>query len=237
MSAQDLLDLGKQVKEIRESEEKKTWAEIAADLEIGTGKVMLAYNYASVRPKDRIKDITPKQVVELRDKEKLSWGIISARSAVPESRLRKMYEDQTGNSTKGNRIGKGGRYVSGVTPPAKPAKSAPAKKASATKKATAEKAPAKKSTKKATPAKKASKEAAHAGAPKRGTVDLKSMDFGGIQERLTGKKIVRTNSKTGKGEEIRIKKVTDLTDGELTFLDDGGRQRTVKVEAITRVSR
>jgi hypothetical protein len=154
----DLEDLGEKVKVLRESDPKTPWSEISETMEVSQGKLMLAYNYASVRPKDRVKAKTEDElasaIVDLRDDESLSWGIISARTAMPESKCRSLYEKVTGTSTKGNRIGKGGRHpdANGAAPTTKPAKTqkkAPANKPSGAAKAASAKKKAKKTAAKA----------------------------------------------------------------------------------------
>lgn len=121
---------------LRDSHGRK-WPEISEAMGIPAGKCILMYEWIKVPAKARIKNVTPEQVVQLR-KEGESWGSISAMTSVSESSLRSMYESSTGKSSVGNRIGKGGRYPSNATKPAKA--EAPAKKTA--KKAPAKKAPA-----------------------------------------------------------------------------------------------
>jgi hypothetical protein len=139
-------------------EEHATWDEIADAVGISAGKVTKIHMSASVKPKDRIKGRTDEDIaaaiVKARDEDQLSWGQIMVRSGLPETRCRKIYENVTGNSTRGNRIGKGGRYPDGIVPPerASKGKEEAAKKAAASKAATA-KAPAKKPAAKKAPVK------------------------------------------------------------------------------------
>jgi len=76
-----------------------------------------------------------KKVVRARDNQLLSWGKIAAyaRDAdgneVSESLVKAVYEETTGESVVGNRIGKGGRLVGDSTPKAKAATRRPAKAA------------------------------------------------------------------------------------------------------------
>jgi hypothetical protein len=77
-----------------------------------------------------------KKVVTARDRQKLSWGKIAAyaRDAdgneVSESLVKAVYEETTGESVVGNRIGKGGRLVGDAKPATRrPAKAAPKVKA------------------------------------------------------------------------------------------------------------
>ncbi len=110
-------------------EDGSKWDEISRKMGMPPGKCMLIFNHATVSPKDKVKDASGKDVVQLRDSESLSWGVISARTGYPESTLRGMYEQETGSSTKGNRIGKGGRHPESEGKPR--AKKAAAKKAAA----------------------------------------------------------------------------------------------------------
>lgn len=51
-------------------------------------------------------------VVKMRDQDKLSWGDISVRLGVPESRVRSIYRGENGTKKDlGLRIGKGGRFA------------------------------------------------------------------------------------------------------------------------------
>lgn len=85
------------------------WDAISEAVSMPPGKCMLVYNFAKTPKKLRIKDATGADIARLRDDEHLSWGIISARTGYPEGSCRSLYEEATGQSTKGNRIGKGGR--------------------------------------------------------------------------------------------------------------------------------
>lgn len=121
------LELGKQVNELRS--EGKKWPEVAEEMGAPAGALMFAEMCYKVAPRDRVKWSTPEElqeaVVDLRDEQKLSWGNIAARCATGEARCRSAYEAATGNSSRGNRIGKGGRYPSdfeGERPEAKPRK-------------------------------------------------------------------------------------------------------------------
>lgn len=106
-------DLAEQVTQLRDVEEKK-WDEIGEITGVAVGKCMLAYMAARVPKKELIKNATDADVVRLRDKMSLSWGEISVRCQLPESTCRAMYTDGTGNTTKGLRIGKGGRHPGDV---------------------------------------------------------------------------------------------------------------------------
>lgn len=90
--------------------EGKKWGEIAEVTGVAAGKCMLAYAWATVPKGERIKNATAADIVRLRDDQSLSWGDISARTGINENACRSMYEEATKTSTKGNRIGKGGRH-------------------------------------------------------------------------------------------------------------------------------
>lgn len=85
------------------------WDQISGAVNMPVGKAMLIYNFAKTPKKLRIKDATGQDIARLRDDEHLSWGQISARTGYPEGSCRSLYEEATGNSAKGNSIGKGGR--------------------------------------------------------------------------------------------------------------------------------
>lgn len=57
-------------------------------------------------------EVTEAVVADLRA-QNLSWGEIAVRCQMPESRVRKLYTEQTGFKSQGLRIGKGGRYYYG----------------------------------------------------------------------------------------------------------------------------
>lgn len=123
----------------RKNDEK--YGPIAADLGITVGKAIYLYEVATTSNADKITFTTEadlgKKIVAAR-KSGLSWGIISARSGVPEGRVRSTWEAVTGNSALGERIGKGGRLANGSAPKAKAAPKA-APKAAAKKAAPAPK--------------------------------------------------------------------------------------------------
>ena len=131
-----------QVLNLRDEQEMK-WDEIANELECQQGKAMMAYMVGTIPPKERIKGKTDEEIAEgivaARDEDLNSWGRIAARAGIAESRVRKIYEETTGTSPRGLRVGKGGRYPDGEKPEA--AAKAPAKKAAAVKKATPTKNP------------------------------------------------------------------------------------------------
>lgn len=121
------------------------WFEISQEMGMGQGKCQVLYFSENLDPKDVVKfkddEDAANKIVKLRDKDNVSWGIIGVRMNISESKVRRLYEEKTGTSTKGNRIGKGGRHPGDETG-TRPAKKAAAKKVAA---------------KKAVPAKKAAK--------------------------------------------------------------------------------
>lgn len=114
-------DLVAQVKALRDDEQKK-WDEISEITGIAVGKCMLAYAAATLPKKELIKNPTAQDVVTLRDDRNLSWGQISVRCQLPESTCRTLYTEATGNTTKGLRIGKGGRHPGNAEPTEKATK-------------------------------------------------------------------------------------------------------------------
>lgn len=202
------LELGKQIKELRD--EGKSWAEISEETGIGQGKAMLLHMYASVAPKDRIKGASDEElaekIVEARNNG-LSWGQIMARTGLGEAKCRKLFEEASGETALGNRIGKGGRYPTGVTPPEKPAKKA----AKATK-------ASKKSAGKAES--NGSVEMPPAGTP------LADFSLAQLKARLTGK-VVTVNRQGGGVERVSVKNVKSVKNGELSLTDKDGKSRTI----------
>ncbi len=88
-----------QVVELRDS--GLGWEKIASELGIDPGLARLLWMTATVKPKDRIKgdeDEVAAGIVEARDEDKNSWGLIAARARLPESKVRKIYEETTGES-------------------------------------------------------------------------------------------------------------------------------------------
>lgn len=115
-------DMGATIVKRRDNGDK--YAVIASDLGITVGKAIFLYECATVAPKDKIKftsETLGAKIDEARD-EGLSWGRISARTGVPEGRVRSTWEKHTGKSARGESIGKGGRKANGVV--AKPKASA-----------------------------------------------------------------------------------------------------------------
>lgn len=244
-----LTDLGEKVRKLRDKEPSVPWAEIATKLQAGAGKCMLAYLFVNVAPKDRIKgrneDELKANIVKARDKENLSWGIISARSGQPESFCRRAYEELTHKSTKGNRIGKGGRYPDGTPGAKKVAKKTVAKKVvakkTAVKKAAVKKAPAKKKAvgkkvvaKKAVASDSAAGTSTASGARKA----IVEMSLEEIQVRLGGKTIEVEPLSGGKNLTLDVGQIHSLEDGAMTFTERRtGGSRTIKVAQIKKASK
>lgn len=198
-------DVSDQIVALRNDGSK--WDEISQAVAMPTGKCMLIFDHATVRPKDRIKNATGKDVQRLRDEESLSWGMISAITQYPESACRSLYEEATGRETRGNRIGKGGRYPNGTD--------APKKVAAGTKK---------------TVAKKAAAKAAPKIAPE---VDGKTPEE--IKEAVEGHAIKVLVD--GTEETIKVKAVTKVSKTSMALRDADGQGRTVKLATVTAVSK
>lgn len=214
-------ELGETIVELREGGAK--WEEIAGEVGTSTGRAMLIYFEATVKPKDKIKGADDEElgekIVAARDEDKLSWGQIMARTGFSETRCRKLYEEASGNSTRGHRIGKGGRYPDGTTPPPRPA---------ATKKAAAKKAPAKKA---------AAKKGAASGpsGPAAAAKKIAGLtEISDIADAVKGKMVTHADGK------VRVGDLLDVT-GEgiemvLSIEDTNGDEHDVAVKTITRVA-
>lgn len=208
-------ELGETIVELREGGAK--WEEIAGEVGTSTGRAMLIYFEATVKPKDRIKGANDEELGEkiaaARDDDKLSWGQIMARTGLSETKCRKLYEEATGNSTRGHRIGKGGRYPDGTTPPPRPAKTRekPAKKAAA------KKAPAKASG----PAAAAKKIAGLS-------------EISDIADAVKGKMVTHADGK------VRVGDLLDVTGEGLEMVleieDTNGDEHSISVNTIAKVA-
>ena len=96
------------------------WDEIAEQMESTPGKCILAHMYGTLPDEDKVTGTMAqrsKAIPNLRDKDLLSWGQISVRVDMPESRVRAVYRDLTGNNDRGNRVGRGGKYPADVDAP------------------------------------------------------------------------------------------------------------------------
>lgn len=132
----------------------KTWAEISEAVGKPMGKCMFLYEVASVTPKTRITAKTEEELdakIAKAREDGLSWGVIAARSGKSEGYCKAAFSRISGESAKGHRIGKGGRFPDGEggTP-----KEPGAKKASGAVKKASKAKPVKKVAKKALAAKK-----------------------------------------------------------------------------------
>jgi hypothetical protein len=195
-----------QIVRLRKNEGLK-WEEIAARMNAGAGKCMFAFMVGTSEP---MKTVNPAAIAKARSAGE-SWGLIAARASLPEGKVRKMFEEATGKSARGERIGKGGR------PPGSTNGTAPAKKA-----AKATKAPAK------------------TAAAKGGGGKLRDLVVSGqatleqVQKGLTGKQVKVTRN--GKEEVIAVSEVTGLNKNVITVKDSGtGRSRAIKAETISGV--
>lgn len=211
-------DVGARIAKMREN--KTPWATIAEELGIGAGKAQLLYLQHQVAPSDRIEgrneaDLA-KRIVSARDNQKLSWGAISARSGLTESRCRRIYEDTTGTPALGNRIGKGGRYASEADRPVKEPKAA--------------------KTPKAAKAAKAESEAPKRVSAEQAKVSIGDMDLKQLKDRLNGK-VITVNNEGGGTRKIAVKAVKSLRDGELRLTDKDGNATTVLVAHIAKATR
>jgi hypothetical protein len=185
------------------------WAEIAEKFGVSQGKVMFAYMVGTV---DKVANPTAKKIADLRSKGE-SWGMIAARTGMSEGAARKLFEEATGSSALGQRIGKGGRHPGSSNGNG----SAPA------------------------PAKRAAKAAKDSAAPAtKGGGKLRDLVVSGkatleqVQKGLTGKQVKVTRS--GKDEVIGVAEVTGLKGQVITVKDnDTGRSRAIKAETITGV--
>lgn len=93
------------------------YAEIASDLGITVGKAIFLYECANVAPKDKIKvdENVGAKIVAVRA-QGVSWGLIAARSGLPEGKVKKIWSDTTNKPWLGETIGKGGRKANGAAP-------------------------------------------------------------------------------------------------------------------------
>lgn len=114
--------LRKQVVQLRGA--GKTNTEIKDELNIGLGHVELLWMQHQEATDGTAVDgntLTPKQlaklVVDARDKERLSWGRICARTGLSESKTRAVYAEAAGKAWQASNLGKGGRPGNGQVAP------------------------------------------------------------------------------------------------------------------------
>lgn len=220
-------DLIEAIVDARESQ-GLSWSEIKEmSGGMAMGKLMFLRDVGTVDEKDRIKFRTeadlPAKIQAARD-ENVSWGLIAARTGLPPSRIRKIYEDEYGEGSSrldgGMERVKGRRGVVAEPPEPKPKKE---KAAAKPKKAAAKKAPAK----------KASTAKSDSTLP----TPLVEMDLEQLQERLDGKTITVKNETTGKLGRIKVKSVTATDGEEMEFVAGNGATRTVVISKIQKASR
>lgn len=218
-------DIGPEVVRLRDVEEL-AWQVISEQVGKGQGKVMLAYMIAKVNPKDRIKGKDDEElaakIVKARNEQLLSWGQIMARTGLSEGKCRKLFEDASGETTRGHRIGRGGRYPGETERPAK------APKVAKPVTAPGEKAVSARAKKAAAPTKAA---APAAGSPPKLLVDMTEEE---LSARITGKTISVTK---GSGlERIKVETVKSLKDGAVELFNDKGQSRTIRITDIKKAS-
>jgi len=232
---ESLAPLGKRVKKARD--QGKNWAEIASDEGTASGKVQLAYLFQVVDTElggpIKFKDEADlgKKLIPLRkdDGSGLSWGVLSARTNVSESRLRTLFTQAGGGSHKGNRIGKGGRHpgssngaavkVRGKSQAARGKERAAQAKANAAKKA--QKPTAKKATKVTKVAKATQK-------------PVTQMNLKELRERINGRTVL-VQHQDGQKENLDIDVVRKLSKGVATVALTDGEERTVTVANLKSV--
>ena len=225
---QENLEVGEQIVDLRDNQ-GLGWAEISEQLGIGQGKAMLLHMYASVAEEDRITANNDEQLAKKIAKAResgLSWGQIMARTGLGEGKCRSLFESATGESSLGNRIGKGGRYPSDAERPAPAKKAATAKKGAGKKAAPAKKAAA--ATKKGAGSKA---ELPPAGTP------LADFTLAQMQARMNGK-VMTVNREGGGVERIQVKNISRKTNaGEIVLTDKDGKSRTVLAAAVKSVTK
>lgn len=210
------MDIEDDVVALRDTDPPIKWDEIAVRLGVSSGKAILAYMKATLSPKEKVKGSYTdrcKAIPGLRDDEAMSWGQISVRVDMPESHARGVYESLTNKSTRGNRVGRGGRYPKEEDPT--PRKAGTPRKAAAAKAA----APA-----------KAKVEAT-------GKKSFTEMNLAELQERLNGA-VMKVKRSDGREQNLSVKEITGLKKGEITFTDGKtGGVRTVMAEAIVNAGK
>lgn len=203
--------LVKRVVKMRNKDDMK-WDAIASEIGTTQGKAQYLYMVGTCDKIEGTDAQVRKAIVKARSKDNESWGMISARTGLTEGRCRTIFEEETGEVALGNRVGKGGRYPGGESSSNGSGKSSGGGKSAAAKKA-------------------AGKTASADGKVK----NLGDMNKKELSERMTGK--VVTFKDGGSTSKATVAKVTDLTKGEVTFVDDDGDEIQISVDDIKKVSR
>lgn len=210
--------LAERIVELREND--NNWATISEETGVGQGKAMLLYMYATTEDSDKInltgnEDKDGPKIVKAREAG-LSWGQIMARTGIGEGKLRALFEAASGESTLGNRVGKGGRYPTGSAPAKKAAK-AVGKTAKASKAAEADSV--------------SGVELPPAGTP------IADFTLAQLKKRMNGK--TATLNKNGGGvERIKVKTVTKKSKaGEISLINQDGASRVILASAIKAITK
>ena len=222
MSDQKLLD---NVVDFR-VEKELSWDEISDKMSKSVGNCMLLFEEATLRPKDKIKAKTDEELSEkiaAARAEGLSWGKIMVRTGLGESRCRTLWEQASGESSMGNRVGKGGRYPAGKNPNANGDGESKAKP----------KAKAKDDPK---PKAKAKKAAPKKAADKAGALDGITLED--AQAMVNGKTLTVKSPRAKTARKIGIKEVTKVKGDSITIVAaKNGATRDILIAHITAVSK
>lgn len=183
------------------------WDEIADKMGTTTGRVLMAWNIATVGNK-RIKGTQEERashIVRLRE-ELHSWGQIAAIVNLNEGFVRSEYHRLTGTPTRGLRVGRGGKYPNDMPDSERPVKAA-----------------------KPAPQRKVKQEAT-------GKTALVDLDLDGLKEALT-QRAIQVNRDGAAPEMVKVKEVKSLAKGTVTLTNEKGSSRTIKVANIGKVSK
>lgn len=215
MAREAVLTTDKEIKAIvkRRNHDGAKWAEIAAEYKVSEGRVMFAYMKGTLERVPTTEKTLAPTIVKLRAVPH-SWGEIAVMVDQPESKVKRLFEQQSGQASLGHRIGKGGAHPGGG------AVSNGSKAAGSAKKATA------KTAKAATKTDKAAAKSGFLALAASGQASLED-----AKKALDGFSVVVDR---GKGAEtIRISEVVGVKGNVITMLDaDTGRNRAVKAETI-----
>lgn len=90
-----LEDADKTERIVKMREQGKTWSEIGEKLKMTPGRAQFLLLVSQVKPSERIKfdgdDDLGKKIVAARDRDKLAWPLIAARTGVTEGRVKDIY--------------------------------------------------------------------------------------------------------------------------------------------------